>query len=758
MLISLKQWLEKCRVVWITAPSIAGLVILMRVLGLLQLWEWAAFDQYMRLRPSELRDNRIAIVGIDEADVNSIGQPILPDKVYAQLIEKLKARQPRAIGLDVFRDLPVEPGHEQLVRLFKSTPNLVGIEKVVGESGREQVAPPPALKAKGQVGANDLIVDADSKVRRGLISVDTPAGETVYSFSLYLALLYLEAEGITPKVETQKSNVKGEKEIPIWRLGKAVFQRFQPDDGGYVRADNRGYQVLINYRGGARTFETVSMRDVLDGKLPPQWGRDRVILIGFVGDGFQDFFYTPYTSNRLLSLSHPTPGVEVHANLTSQIISAALDGRPLFKSWSEPVEGLWILLWSGIGAALTWQLRYTKTTSKISFQRRVGQVLIAGFLLGTAYIAFLAGWWIPLVPPLMALVGSSITITASIANSAFVLRKTFGRYLSDEVVANLLESKEGLKLGGKRQKITILTSDLRGFTALSEQMLPEEVVTILNIYLKSMLDAIATYQGTVDKFMGDGIMVLFGAPTVRDDDAKRAVACAVAMQLAMSDVNRQMKQLGFPLLEMGIGINTGEAVVGNIGSEKHSEYTAIGNQINLAFRVETYTTGRQILISSSTLQEVGESTLRIDFHKQVQPKGVKQPITIYEVSGISNPYNLFLPEQEDIFLPLAEELPIVYSVLDGKTVGNAQFQGCIIKLSPKGAEIRTKNQPGDSIPSPLSNIKLNLLEAGQAEEQSDDIYAKVLEKSGNPDSFYIHFTFQSPALMQRLSQAYEPHP
>src|SRR5919202_4886092 len=197
MLISLKQRLGKCRVVWITAPSIAGLVILMRMLGLLQLGEWAAFDQYMRLRPSEARDNRIAIVGIDEADVKSIGQPILPDKVYAQLIEKLKVRQPRAIGLDVFRDLPVEPGHEQLVRVFQSTPNLVGIEKVVGELGRERVAPPPDLKAKGQVGANDLIVDADSKVRRGFISVDNSAGETVYSFSLYLALLYLEAEGIT---------------------------------------------------------------------------------------------------------------------------------------------------------------------------------------------------------------------------------------------------------------------------------------------------------------------------------------------------------------------------------------------------------------------------------------------------------------------------------------------------------------------------------------------------------------------------------
>ncbi len=740
MLTFLKQLLWEWRGVGIAAPSITSLVILLRMLGLLQFWEWAAYDQYMRLRPSEPLDKRIAIVGIDEADVQDIGQPIISDEVYAQLIEKLKARQPRAIGLDIFRDLPVEPGHKQLVKVFQSTPNLVGIEKVVGEKGRGTVAPPPALKAKGQVGANDLIVDADGKVRRGLVSVDTPAGETVYSFSLHLALQYLQAEGISPKVVEGTQN---------WRLGKAVFRRFQPYDGGYVQADNGGYQFLINYRAGARAFETVSMRDVLQDKLPPEWGRDRIILIGFVGDSFNDFFATPYSSG-LLSLLEPTAGVEVHANLTSQIISAALDGRPLIKTWSEPIEWLWILLWSGIGAALTWQLRHTGSASKIFFQKRIGQVLAAGVLLGSTYISFLGGWWIPVVPPFIALAGSAITITTYMANSAFVIRKTFGRYLTDEVVANLLESKEGLKLGGKRQKITVLTSDLRGFTALSEQMSPEDVVKILNIYLKYMLDAIVAHQGTIDKFMGDGIMVLFGAPTVRDDDAKRAVACALTMQLAMSEVNDEMKRLGLPILEMGIGINTGDAVVGNIGSEKHSEYTVIGNQINLAFRIETYTTGKQILISESTLKEVGASLLRIDSSKEVKPKGVKQPITIYQVGGIRDPYNLFLPEEEDILLPLAAEITILYTALEEKKNGDTPFKGSIIKLSTKGAEVRVENREGESIPPPLSNIKLNLLKSDKTLEFSDDIYAKVLEKPGSLDSFYIHFTFSPPTFMHRL--------
>ena len=163
-------------------------------------------------------------------------------------------------------------------------------------------------------------------------------------------------------------------------------------------------------------------------------------------------------------------------------------------------------------------------------------------------------------------------ITAYIARSAQDIRKTFGRYLTDEVVATLLESPEGLQLGGEHRKITILTSDLRGFTATSERLPPEEVVKILNFYLGYMADVITKYQGTIDEFMGDGILVLFGAPIAREDDPARAVACAIDMQLVMEPINKQIKEWGLTPLEMGIGINTGEVVVGNIGSLKRTKY------------------------------------------------------------------------------------------------------------------------------------------------------------------------------------------
>src|SRR4028119_1236156 len=263
---TLKRLLWDWRGVLITAPTVAGLVILLRSIGLLQSGEWAAFDQYLRNRPTEPPDNRVLIVGINEADVRELKQAIIPDGVYAQLIEKLKAKQPRAIGLDIYRDLPVEPGHQELVRVFESTPNLVGIEKVVGDSGREAVAPPPVLKAKGQVGANDVILDADSKVRRGLVYIQDQKGETSFSLAMQLAGRYLEAQGISPKP------IEGTKNV--WELGKTTFVPFESNDGGYVRAEDNGYQLLLNYRGSSKSFSTVSMTDVLKDRLPPDWGRD----------------------------------------------------------------------------------------------------------------------------------------------------------------------------------------------------------------------------------------------------------------------------------------------------------------------------------------------------------------------------------------------------------------------------------------------------------------------------------------------------
>lgn len=737
-----KRWLWEWRGVWVTAPSVAGLVILVRGFGLLQSFEWAAFDQYLRLRPVEPQDERIVIVGINEADLQNIRQPIISDAIYAQLIEKLKARKPRAIGLDIYRDLPVEPGHQDLVKVFNSTPNLVGIQKVVGDSRREAIPPPPALKAKGQVAANDLILDADNKVRRGLLYVQAAKGEQVFSLGLYMALLYLNQEKIVPQI------VEGTRN---WRLGKTTFLPFEANDGGYVKADMGGFQLLLNYRGKSRHFSTVSLTDILKERVPANWGRDRIILIGGVGESFPDLHFTPYSSS-LLSYSERMAGVEIHAELASQILSSSLEGRTLIKSWSEPLEWLWIGFWSTVGSLLSWRRRYDNSVSNFSLHRLNAAIFTAVFLIGSTYLAFLCGWWIPVIPPTLGLIINAVAINAYLARTAREIRKTFGRYLTDAVVANLLEHPEGLKLGGERRKITILTSDLRGFTNLSERISPEKVVKILNFYLGYMADIITQYQGTIDEFMGDGILVLFGAPTLREDDAKRAVACAVAMQLAMQTVNQKMKEWDLPILEMGIGINTGEVVVGNIGSDKRTKYGVVGSQVNLTYRIESYTVGGQILISESTFKAV--DSVVIKEQKEVKLKGLFQSLIVYDVSGIGGEYNLFLSPEAELLIPLPEEfcLQFYYTILDGKHINNSFFTGSLIKLSAQGAECQQEvNSP---IPEPMSNIKLNLLKQNDPTQVSEDVYGKVLQ-SENPGSFYIRFTAKPTEVTLLLDTLYK---
>src|SRR5215207_2031588 len=205
------------------------------------------------------------------------------------------------------------------------------------------------------------------------------------------------------------------------------------------------------------------------------------------------------------------------------------------------------------------------------------------------------------------------------------IRETFGRYLTEEVVATLLESPAGLQIGGEKRKVTMMMAGLRGFTSLSERLAPARVVAMLNRYLAAMVGIINQYGGTVDEFIGDAIFVLFGAPVWQEDDAPRAVACAVAMQLAMPEVNEQNREEELPEVEMGIGIHTGQVVLGNIGSPERMKYGVVGRHVNLTSRIQSYTTGGQILISETTRQEAGP-ILRIGKQTEVKAKGIEHPV------------------------------------------------------------------------------------------------------------------------------------
>jgi len=333
-----------------------------------------------------------------------------------------------------------------------------------------------------------------------------------------------------------------------------------------------------------------------------------------------------------------------------------------------------------------------------------------------------------------------------------LIRQVFGRYMSDEIVTNLLESPQSLNLGGERRKITILVSDLRGFTSIAERLSAEEVISILNIYLQNMSDIILKYQGAINEFMGDGILVLFGAPTERHDDNIRAIACAVEMQLAMTPVNQRLKKLGFPQLEMGIGINTGLVVLGNIGSEKRAKYGVVGSEVNLTYRIESYTIGGEILISESTFQEVGH-LVSVRGQKKVQPKGVKNPIILYNIGGIAHNYNFFLPSEEEIYVNLSQKIAIQYIILEEKHIGNTVFRGDLIQLSQKGAKVKVEYEKDNAIPPILDNLKINLLD-NNLKTVSEDIYAKVSQTLLEEGTFYIHFTSKIPALQEKINRLF----
>ncbi|NEP62715.1 MAG: CHASE2 domain-containing protein [Symploca sp. SIO2G7] len=402
MWLKLKNFLRQWQGVFLIAPSVTAIVLALNTTGLFQLLEWAALDQYFRLRHREPPDSRLLLVTIDEADTRQVGQWPVPDAVLTELITKLKAAQPRAIGLNLYRDLPVEPGYQQWVEVMKSTPNLIGIEKQVGNP----IAPPPTLKKLKQVSLADLIVDSDGKIRRSLISIKTDNEGVQLSLGVRLALMYLEKEGINLEVaDAQKQH---------YRLGKAYFVPFSSNDGGYIRADAKGYQILLNFRGEEQNFETVSMRDVLANRVPSEKIRDRILLIGSTAESTNSLFYTPYDS-RLFTNPRRMPGVVIQANLTSQILSGALDGRSFIKVLPTPIEWLEVLCCSFIGAAGSWLLLENKQLRNKGLPPLLilssGTLLAGSLTLTGTYLIFLRGWWLPIVPSLLTLIISTITIT-----------------------------------------------------------------------------------------------------------------------------------------------------------------------------------------------------------------------------------------------------------------------------------------------------------------------------------------------------------
>ena len=269
-----------------------------------------------------------------------------------------------------------------------------------------------------------------------------------------------------------------------------------------------------------------------------------------------------------------------------------------------------------------------------------------------------------------------------------LLSETFGRFLSDEIVRQLLDTPDGLMLGGKKRELTIMMSDLRGFTAMSEQMEPQSLIAMLNHYLGAMTDVIQRYNGTIIEFIGDGILAIFGAPLASDHHAADAVAAAVAMQMQMEAINAWNAERGFPVLEMGIGINTGEVIVGNIGSEKRTKYGVVGSHVNLCGRIESYTVGGQILISPQTRAMI-RCDLDVAQELEVYPKGVKGALTISQITGIGSPYDLSCDTDSGSERLVPVNIPVGFKRISDKHCSEEVLNGIITAINGKNAVLKT---------------------------------------------------------------------
>ncbi len=376
----------------LTSGVVSAVGILATLSGTFAFLEWALRDTYVRWRSPEPREERIVIVTIDESDIQLAGQWPASDEFLARLIRRIADQKPHSIGLDLYRDLPVDPGNAELIQLFEDTENLVGIEKV----GGQPIAPPPTLERLDRVTANDVVLDPDGRIRRGMVVIGRADGVQREGLAAHLALNYLENQGLTLELLNAKDQIQ--------RIGRALFAPVGDKTGDYV-ADSGGYQIFLNYRGDLDAFLHVSVADVLAGRAPKDIFRDRIVLIGPIAPSLNDQWPTPFNS-ALLPTQPLMPGVVVHANTASQILSAALEGRAMPQAPSRSAILLWILVW-GMGGGLYMSVRRQMSPP-------IGGMILGGVsILAISYGAFRAGWLLPAVSPFLVWnisVGSAILV------------------------------------------------------------------------------------------------------------------------------------------------------------------------------------------------------------------------------------------------------------------------------------------------------------------------------------------------------------
>lgn len=614
---------------------VALAIILVRSTGVFQRLELIAYDWQLRLRPVHSEPQQsITLITVTERDIRQLGWP-LTDAILARVLRTIAEHQPRAVGFDIYRDLPVPPGLDELNSVLAAAPQIIG-PTFVGNENKPGVPAPPALEGTDRVGFNDMVVDPDGVVRRGLLFVND-GKSTFYSFALRLALLYLQKEGITPKPDPVHPD--------RMRLGYTSIRPFESNDGGYVNADARGYQFLLNYEDARTEFPTFDLASLLAGAVRPEAIRDKIVLLGVVAESTPDIFHTPVTSP--IRTGDTVYGVVLHANIVSQLLRFALKGSRATVTASETQEWLWTVLWSVMGAVLGLSVR-----SPLSFSAGA-----AGGLVGLGFVtmlAFLYAWWIPIVPPAFAWLASAMIVTAHMSNQEklqrALLMQIFSRHVSPEVASTVWQQREEFLDGGRPRPqqltVTVLFTDLVNFTAVSEKKAPEALLAWLNDYMEEMSQQVINDGGVINKYIGDSIMAIFGVPVPRKteleirQDAINAVSCGLHMKRELIKLNHKWKKENLPMVGMRIGIYTGSVAVGSLGGKERLEYTIIGDTVNTASRLEGfdkdsfvpdfYTNPCRIIVGESTYNCLGDE-FQLERVGEVSLKGKDEKVTVYNV-------------------------------------------------------------------------------------------------------------------------------
>ncbi len=572
--------------------------------------ELSSRDLLMRLRPAPPRTGQIAIVAIDDASFNWTGYHWPWPRTYlAKIVNQLNRDGASVVGLDVLllQPDPDPQGDAALANAFAQSKASVGVENIYRSNQVVQGATLSSATVQApltqyqnaftRIGITPTVLDPDA-ILRDVQAYDTVGADTYSHWAFEIASLYLHVPGPTGFSEAG-----------------AQF------NGGTVPLV--GGRMLVNYGGPAGTYPTYSAYSVAEGDVPADAFKGKIVLIGATSPALQDLWPTPYSS------VDRTPGVEVVANA----IDTVLTGRYLYPAapWVQLLETLLM----AVVAALILRLREPIRVFAVL------AAVLAAFVVGVYFAFSSRGIVLALVAPAIMLSGGVILPTMGQAVSQELekrhLRGLFGRFLSSEIIDQMVSAQD-LSALNKRADITVLFSDIRDFTTLSEKLAPEKVVAVLNPYLEAMARIIYRHGGTIDKYEGDAIMAFYGEPVAYPDHALRAVRTAVDMHLALKGLRERWYAEGIlaqdASFQIGIGMNSGPAFVGLLGSEQRIDYTAIGDNVNLGSRLQdlTKTYKWPILISQSTYEQVREE-FEAEFVDSVIVKGKTEPVGVYKVLG-----------------------------------------------------------------------------------------------------------------------------